>query len=237
MRLGLIIGFLSTPCAVSIVMAHGLSISPVPEFSLSDTTNGLASNFEYYFAASVESNVVEVSTSETSFIKIPVAMCVPHLDAFGALKALTDSQWIQTSITNDCTLSFRRSFGPFSSAKVKFFNPPNPYLNHHFNCYGQMESIVSTAIVHRMLFDAGVVQIENVMRAFEEKMRVKKLFVKRSNVEKVSFSTSSPTSSGWYIELSVKAVGGDRCFFFMALIRKRNGEGQALTTLQVDVDI
>ena len=233
MRLGLIIGFLSVPCAVSIVMAHGLPISPEPEFSLSDTTT----NVEYHSAPSVESNVVEASTSEISFVKIPVAMCVPRLDAFGALEALTGSQWAQMVISNDCTLSFQRSFGPFSSVKVKFFNPPNPYLNHHFNGYGQIESIVSTAIVHRMSFDAGVEQLENIMRAFEEKMGEKQMFKKCSNVGMTSFSTCSPTSFGWYVEFSVKALGDNRCSFFMALFRNRNRESRVMTPPQIDVDI
>ena len=237
MRLKLVTLFMSALGVVSIAIAHGLHISPIPEFSLFNTTNGLESNFEYHFVASFESNTIRAATSEFSFVKSPVAMCVLRPDAFSTLEALTDSHWITTNISDTCDLLFPRKFGPFSSAKVRFFNPPNPYLNHHFNSYGQIESIVSTAIVQRMSFDAGVVQLENAMRTFVEKMGETRIFKKSTKVGKVSFSTRSPTSSGWYIVFYVKDFGNNRCFFCMTLFRKRNGESHVMTPHLVDVDI
>lgn len=64
--------------AATNALSDAMSFVPAAEFSLSDTTNGLESSFEHYFAATTMSNDVQSGASENASIKCPIIMCQPR---------------------------------------------------------------------------------------------------------------------------------------------------------------
>ena len=72
MRTVFFITLLFEPCTFLFATTNDLSFVPAAEFSLADTTNGLESSFEYYFAAATVSNDVQSGVSGNAFIKCPI---------------------------------------------------------------------------------------------------------------------------------------------------------------------
>ena len=237
MKPALSIVYLFVPVLVLIAMPEALSVTPVPEFLLTETTNGLESSFEYNFVATAISN--DARRASSGLVTCPIIMCAPHYDAFGALEALTSSEWSMTNIIHGCKLMFGRKLGYFSSAQVAFFNPPNSRFDYHFDDYGQIESIASTAIVQSVSFEAGIAELEHVKLAFEKMIDKDRLFNRRSIQDGIVFATPEPTSSGWYIELSATRLTGNRILHRMILFRGRSKlkHRGADENIQIDVDI
>ena len=229
--------YVFVPAVALIGMSEILPVTPVPEFLLAETTNGLESSFEYNFVATASSNDARMVSSE--LVKCPIIMCAPRYDALGALEALTSSEWSMTNITHGCEVMFGRKLGCFSSARVAFFNPPNSRFDHHFDDYGQIESIVSTAIVQSVSFEAGIAELARVKLAFEKMIDKDRLFNRRPIQEGIEFVTPEPTSSGWYIELSATRLVGHRVLHRMILFRGRSKlkHRGADENINIDVDI
>lgn len=154
------------------------------------------------------------------FVKSPVITCPPVQDAMIALESYTGSQWDWANIESGTTVVFENTLGPFASATIKLFNPPNVYLNHHFNSYGQIESVISTAEVQTVSFESGVSTLDVVRHMYEEKLG-KDLFETKMEEDEAQYQTKSPTVSGWRIILSVKRLKDRGCFFKMEISRKR----------------
>ena len=237
MKPALSIVYLFVPVLVLIAMPEALSVTPVTELLLTDATNGLESSFEYSFVATARSNDARMVSSE--LVKCPIIMCGPRYDALGALEALTSSEWSITNITHGCELMFGRKLGYFSSARVAFFNPSNPRSDCHFDGYGQIASIASTAIVQSVSFEAGIAELEHVKLAFEKMIDKDRLFNRRSIQDGIVFAPPEPTSSGWYIELSATRLTGNRILHRMILFRGRSKlkHRGADENIQIDVDI
>ena len=153
-------------------------------------------------------------------VKSPVIMCPSVQDALIALELCTGSQCDWANITNGSTVAFENTMGPFASATITLFNPPNSYLLHHFNSYGQIESVISTAEVQTVSFEAGVSMLDVVKHLYEEKLG-KDLFETKMEKDVAQYQTKSSTASGWRIILSVKRLKGGGCFFKMEISRRR----------------
>ena len=224
-------------CKALIAATSFLSVTPMPEFSLTYTTNGLESSFRYYYATCpVHTNSLPV-VSETAFIKCPIKMCAPCYDTLAALEAMSGSQWNMTNIANECELMFKHNIGPFSSARVTFYGQPSQNAHHLFNGHGQIESIISTAVVERISFDAGITELENVKLAFEGVMNQGRLFVKQTGKDEVMFATRVPISSGWRIELSAKRHVVHKILYCMKLFRERSTRAKQVGDMEIEVDI
>ena len=153
-------------------------------------------------------------------VKSPVIMCAPVQDAMMVLESYAGSQCDWVNIASGTTVGFERNMGPFASATITLFNPPNCYLQHHFNSYGQIESVISTAEVQTVSLESGVSMLDVVKRMYEEKIG-KDLFEKKLGKDGAQYQTKSPTASGWRIILSVKCLKGRGCCFKMEIFRKR----------------
>ena len=163
-----------------------------------------------------ESNDIHAAEIVTS----NVIMCPPVQDALIALASYAGSQWDWANMASGTTVAFERNMGPFASATITLFDPPNCYLRHHFNSYGQIESVVSTAEVQTVAFEAGVLTLDAVKRMYEEKLG-NDLFDVKIGKEGLQYQTKSPTASGWRITLSVKRLKDGGCSFKMEIFRKR----------------
>lgn len=153
-------------------------------------------------------------------VKSPVVMCSPAQDALIVLESYTGSKWDWANIASGSTVVFENPMGPFAFATITLFNPPNGYLHHHFNSYGQIESVISTAEVQTVSFEVGVSMLGVVKHMYEEKLG-KDLFETKMGKEGAQYQTKSSTASGWRIILSVKSLKDRGCFFKMEIFRKR----------------
>ena len=112
---------------------------------------------------------------------------------------------------------------------------PIPLLNHNFFAGGQIESIVSTSIVHRTTFDVCKAELINVRKAFERwKVEFGMAAVKSS--EEYGFETRNPTWGGWSVSLSVRRLSGN-AFMYTMVLRRKSPKKSSLADVQVDVDI
>jgi len=187
-------------------------------------------------AMSTDATNLHSTTTGAVFIQCPVIMCAPRYDPFSALLALTESKWEPAMAKSGHELIFGRRLGPFASAIVTLFNPPNTYLNHHMNPYGQIETIVSTTIVQRASFGVGITELEAVKSALEDKLDKRQVFNRHSDLNEATFTTCSSTSAGWHVELSVKKVGEYKLLFLMKLFRKRHAASPKATYNPANVD-
>lgn len=153
-------------------------------------------------------------------VKSPVVMCAPVQDAMMVLASYAGLQWDLANITNGTTVAFEHNMGPFASATITLFNPPNCYLQHHFNPYGQIESVISTAEVRTDSLETGVSALDVVKRMYEEKLG-KDLFETKIGNDVAQHQTKFPTAFGWRIILSVKRLKDKGCFFKMEIFRRR----------------
>lgn len=167
---------------------------------------------------SADEKYTDVHSAE--YVKSPVIMCAPVQDALKVLELYAGSQWDWADMASGSTVAFERNVGPFASATITLFNPTNCYLRHHFNSYGQVETIVSTAEKQTSSFEAGVLEVDVVRRMYEENLG-KDLFETKTGEDFVQYQTKSPTASGWRIALTVKRPKDGVCFFKMKIFRKR----------------
>lgn len=214
-------------------MTNTQPFAAVTNLSSSNISDGIRPNFDLYSPSTL--NAEHQVAHGAMLIKCPIVMCAPHHDAVSALEAITYSRLNMTNISNGEIMVFNHKLGPFPSALVTMFNPPNPYLNHFSNVYGQIESIVSTALVQCASLDIGIEDLDYVRRKFEEKID-NIVFEKRATGDEIRFMTCSPTSSGWYILLSAKRLASG-VFFQMNIFRKRQTDAKSSIPLSVDVDI
>ena len=205
----------------------------VTNLSSSNISDGIRSNFDVYSPST--SNAEHQVAYGAVLIKCPIVMCAPHHDAVSALESITDSRLNMTNISNGTIVVFGHKLGPFSSAIVTMFNPPNPYLNHFANVYGQMESFVSTALVQCASLDLCIKELEYVRSMFESKLD-NVIFEKQIKGDEIMFMTRSSASFGWYILLSAKKLGADS-FLQMNIFRKRHlkRERDGLPLIECDI--
>ena len=237
MKLSFVMTLLMMSCKALIAATSFLTVIPMSEFSLAETTNGLKSNFRYYYATCPAHTNSQSVVSETEFIKCPVKMCAPNYDMFAALEAMSGSQWNMTNITSEYELMFKRNIGPFSSARVTFYEQPNQKSRHRFNGLEQIESIISTAVVESISFDAGIKELERIKSAFEKEMNQGCLFVRQAGKDEVIFTTCVPISSGWRIKLSAKRYGLHKTLYCMKLSQELSTRTKQDTDMEIEVDI
>ena len=183
-------------------------------FAFSIVANAATNDF--IWLPNDESNDIHAA----EIVKSPVIMCSPVQDAMTALESYTGPQWDWANIASGTTVVFENTMGPFASATITLFNPPNGYLHHHFNSYGQIESVISTAEVQTVSFEVGVSMLDAVKHMYEEKLG-KDLFETKMGKDGAQYQTKSLTASGWRIILSVKRLKGGGCFFKMEISRRR----------------
>ena len=199
-------------------MTNTRSFASVTDLPLPNTSDRIRLSTDGYSPST--SNAGQQVASGVMLIKCPIVMCAPHHDAVSALEVITDSRLNMTNISDGTIVVFGHKLGPFSSATVSMFNPPNPYLNHFANVYGQMESIISTALVQCVSLDLCIKEMEYVKSMFESKLD-NVIFEKQLKSDEIIFMTRSSTSFGWYILLSAKKIGADS-FLQMNIFRKRH---------------
>ena len=223
--LGLVFDMKLFLCTVSMLlpfvhlfsMTNTRSFASVTDLPLPNTSDRIRLSTDGY-SPSI-SNAGQQVASGVMLIKCPIVMCAPHHDAVSALEVITGSRLNMTNILNGAIVVFDHKLGPFSSAIVTMFNPPNPYLNHFANAYGQIESIVSTALVQCVSLDLCSKELGYVKSMFEAKLD-NVIFEKQLKCDEIRFMTRSSTSFGWYILLSAKKLGSDS-FLQMNIFRKR----------------
>ena len=176
--------------------------------------NAATNDFAY------SSNEKSHDVHPAEYVKSPVVMCAPVQDAISAFESYAGSQWDWANMASGSTIAFERNVGLFSSATITLFNPPNCYLRHHLNSYGQVETIASTAEVQVASLEAGVLALDVVRHMYEERLG-KDLFETKMREDFVQYQTKSPTASGWRIELTAKRPKDGVCFFKMKIFRKR----------------
>ena len=179
---------------------------------------------------------LNAETDETEFVRSPVIMCAPQYDACTILETTVGLHLDGTNIVNGSEMVFDRKLGPFTSARVTLFNPPNPYLRHHFNYYGQIKSIVSTSEVQAVSFNAGTFELERIKQIFEKGID-NILFERIMKSDEMLFRTQSSTASGWHMMLSVKRIETGGCLFRMEIFRKQHVQKGSPPMPQIELDI
>ena len=164
-----------------------------------------------------------------------VPVCTAMGDAFVAFSDASKTSLTHTNLVSCGKIPFNRPIVPFCDASVKLFTPHVPFLNHNFAAGGQIESIVSTSVVHRTTFDACNAVLINVKKIFEQyKIEFDTMTGKSS--EEYGFETKNPTWGGWSVYMSVRRLSGNSFIYTMVLRRKRPQKNSP-TDVQVDVDI
>lgn len=218
-------------CVVSLAVSTlkgDMTFSPASDSTLLFTTNSLGTSFERYYSR--HSNEVD----SVGFVRSPVVMCAYRHDVLSVLMSNVCSS-CDSKILNGGLIDFDRNLGPFSSATVALFNPPNPYLNPPMNFYGQIEAIVSTSLVECVSFNVAINELEKVKQMFEGELG-NLSFEKSTSHDEVRFTTRSSTSFGWHVALSAKRVAVG-VLLQMNIFRKRHAAQVKDTVLPIEIDI
>ena len=182
--------------------------------------------------APTASNAYDVSELELGR-RIPV--CMPIDDAFVALSDASKTYINLTNMVSGTKILFNRPIGPFYDASIKFFTPLVPFLNHNFVAGGQIESIVSTSIVHHATFDVCKAELITVKDVFT-RYKINFDMIVDKGAEEYGFETRSPTWGGWSVSLSVRRLNG-KTFMYTLLINRKRPQKNSPTDVHVDVDI